>query len=692
MTTAVHTSALRGGRLRPAHRTSRAASVPQDRAGARRRWVAIGVLALLLVAVCSFSIWTALATERAAARAAISTQRADDIRALRIALNQQRSILGSRSTVGTAQARDRFAVASGEVDAATVELGRVGLAGASARLLRSHRSASTIALRAFAGGPRARAAATDADRRFSVLLATLTGLYGVHHNATLIAVDDLQRLSAMNSRLTPAVFVLGVAFAVLVASVARRYLSLLRDERRQAVHDSLHDALTGLPNRALLADRFGQALRDGQRRNVRSGLLLIDLDRFKEINDTFGHHYGDEVLRQVGPRVRDALRLNDTVARLGGDEFAVLLPDVSDLAAALELAARLRTSLEAPFRVEGIDLDVEASVGVVLSGQHGEDEATLLQRADIAMYVAKTQNLGVFAYDPDADENSPTRLALLGDLRRALERRELELHYQPKVSVDSGEVVGAEALIRWRHPTRGMVYPDSFIPVAEHTGLIGPLTLYVLDEALTQAAVWLRAGHPLPVSVNLSARNLLDDRLPAQIAEHLHRHGVPASLLELEVTESAIMTDPVRAQRLLHQLAELGISISIDDFGAGYTSLSQLRNLPVRELKIDRSFVMTMSEDTSNALIVRSVVELGHNLGLTIVAEGVEDVHALNSLNNFGCDIAQGFHISRPVAGKDFDAFWRAHAEALADAVPHIAVPHIALSTMALADAGEPGI
>ena len=396
---------------------------------------------------------------------------------------------------------------------------------------------------------------------------------------------------------------------------------LLEGERAGALRDSLHDSLTGLPNRTLLADRFGQALRAAGRTGGRTGLLLIDLDRLKEIHDTFGHHYGDALLTQVGPRLAGALRDVDTVARLGGDEFAVLLPDIRSIDAAVVVAEKLRTSLETAFRVG----DVEASVGIVLSGEHGEDPSTLLQRADVAMYIAKTQNLGVFTYDPQVDGHSPAKLALLGDLRRALDRGELTLHYQPKVSISSEDIVGAEALVRWHHPDRGLLFPDSFIPLAEHTGLIGPLTTYVLDNALAQARAWLDAGNPLTVSVNLSARNLLDQRLPAQVAGLLKQHKVPAELLELEVTESAIMTEPARAQLLLEHLSALGVRISINDFGAGYTSLGQLKNLPVTELKIDKSFVLTVDSDSRNAVIVHSVVDLGHNLGLTLVAERVRD-------------------------------------------------------------------
>jgi diguanylate cyclase (GGDEF)-like protein len=429
--------------------------------------------------------------------------------------------------------------------------------------------------------------------------------------------------------------------------------------QREIEHRALHDTLTGLPNRALLADRFEHALRGSRRGGGSTGLLLLDLDRFKEVNDTFGHHYGDELLRQIGPRLTGVLRSVDTIARLGGDEFAVLLPAVSGVDEALAVAGALLAALAVPFPVEGVEMQVEASIGVAISGQHGEDAIILMQRADIAMYVAKTQHVGVFAYDPDVDANSAGKLALVWDLRRALDRGELVMHYQGKVNVKTGLLVGAEALVRWEHPDMGLILPDDFIPLAERTGLINPLTQYVIDAALTQARLWLDAGRPLPVSVNLSARNLHDERFADQVAGLLAKHGVPPHLLELEVTESAIIIDPQRALAMLHELSALGMRISLDDFGAGYTSLSQLTSMPISEIKIDRSFVMKMAEDPNSALIVSSVVELGHNLGMTLVAEGVEDEVSLGALGRLGCDVAQGYHLTRPIPATDFD-LWRA--------------------------------
>jgi diguanylate cyclase (GGDEF)-like protein len=427
--------------------------------------------------------------------------------------------------------------------------------------------------------------------------------------------------------------------------------------QREIEHRALHDSLTGLPNRALLADRFEHALLGAQRGGMSTGLLLMDLDRFKEVNDTFGHHYGDELLRQIGPRLTGVLRGVDTVARLGGDEFAVLLPDMHGVDDAMNVANGLLAALALPFQVEGVEMQVEASIGVVISGEHGADAITLMQRADIAMYVAKTQHLGAFIYDPEVDGNSAGKLALVWDLRRALERNELVLWYQPQVNVDTGELVGAEALVRWQHPELGMIFPDDFIPLAERTGLISALTRYVVDAALAQARIWLDAGRPLPIAVNLSARNLHEERFADQVSAMLTKHGVPPHLLELEVTESAIIIDPERALAMLQKLSALGMRISLDDFGAGYTSLSQLTSMPISEIKIDRSFVMKMAEDPNSALIVSSVVELGHNMGMTLVAEGVEDEDALATLAGLRCDIAQGYHLSRPIPAADFDAW-----------------------------------
>jgi diguanylate cyclase (GGDEF)-like protein len=412
---------------------------------------------------------------------------------------------------------------------------------------------------------------------------------------------------------------------------------------------ALTDELTGLGNRALMAQELSTAL-DRRRDDDEVALVLIDLDRFKEINDTLGHHYGDRLLQLVGPRLVPGLRPEDVVARLGGDEFAVLLPGVTGPEQAQEVALRLHGSLLDTFDVDGVALSVEASMGIAVSGFHGADATVLLQRADMAMYSAKRRIGGVRLFDASMDTHSPERLQLLGELRLALQRRELVLHFQPKVSLPSGRCVGFEALVRWQHPTRGMVPPDQFISLAEGTGLIEPLTRYVLGLALEQCAAWRAAGHEnLPVAVNVSARNLLESDLVEVVQGLLRLHGVPASCLVLEVTESAVMADPDKAVEVLTRLHALGVAVALDDFGAGYTSLAQLRTLPLHELKIDRQFVTDMATRGDDEMIVRSIVELGHNLGLKLVAEGVEDAASAARLVASGCESAQGYHFARPI-------------------------------------------
>ena len=498
------------------------------------------------------------------------------------------------------------------------------------------------------------------------------------HQKSLVALGELERLKHQTRLWTPAVFFLGLVVAGLLALVAREYRRTLVSERAQAVHESLHDPLCGLPNRTLLQERLDDALRTDRLARTRTALLLIDLDRFKDINDTFGHQYGDELLREVASRLSKTLRDIDTVARLGGDEFAVIVPAVTSLPDAMEVAVRLREALSPSFRVFGVDLNVGASIGVVVSGEHGQNTGTLMQRADIAMYAAKNQGMGVHAYSPDINTHSPERLALIGELREALSNRGLHLHYQPKISVDTGELIGAEALLRWQHPTRGLISAGEFIPLAEHTELIGPLTKYILDAALGQARRWRDSGRAIPVAVNLSARNLLDVRLPDLVSGLLASHEIGPELLVLEVTESALMTDPLRARKSLDLLATSGVRISIDDFGAGYTSLSQLKTLPVSELKIDGSFVKTMTDEPVNALIVESVIELGHNLGLSIVAEGVETERALSWLKGMGCDIAQGYYVSPPLTAHAFASYLTKQANADGAPNPRRALDRVA--------------
>ncbi|WNV76769.1 EAL domain-containing protein [Geodermatophilus sp. DSM 44513] len=474
-------------------------------------------------------------------------------------------------------------------------------------------------------------------------------------NESLAFVGDVQQVLLVA---TPVVFGAGLAvvawFAAILTRSRRETVAQAEANRQQA----LHDALTGLPNRTLLRQRGEVALAGAESGSV--ALMLIDLDRFKEVNDTLGHAYGDVVLQAVADRLRATVRGSDTVARLGGDEFAILLPRVVDEEAARQLAGRALVAMEAPIEVDGVSLDIDASIGIAMAGVHGEDVETLLQSADIAMYSAKDRGLGVCVYDDALNDHSPERLGLLGQLRRAIDNGELVLHFQPKIALPGAQVCGVEALVRWQHPQRGLVPPGDFIPLAERTPLIRPLTRYVVDAALEQCARWRDAGRDLGVAVNISARNLLDEHFVDEVEELLEHWRLPASCLELEVTESAIMADPERARRILTRLAECGVTLSVDDFGAGYTSLAQLKDLPVRQLKIDRSFVAPMAADPSNAMIVRSVVELGHNLGLTTVAEGVEDQATCESLQAMGCDVAQGYYICRPMPADALEAWFDA--------------------------------
>jgi diguanylate cyclase (GGDEF)-like protein len=450
--------------------------------------------------------------------------------------------------------------------------------------------------------------------------------------------------------------------AVLYAALYRIVAAASRRLRRQATenrHQALHDSLTDLPNRVLFNDRIEQALRQARRERLLGAVLLIDLDRFKEVNDTLGHQKGDLLLKEIGVRLGGALRESDTIARLGGDEFGVLLPSLGSAAGATKVAEKIRASLEHVFLVDDLPVQIDASVGIALYPQHGEDVDMLLQHADVAMYEAKRTHGGFEIYSVEHDPYNPVRLAMVSELRKALEEKQVLLHYQPKLDLKSGEVIGAEALVRWQHPTRGLIPPDEFVPMAERTGLIRPLSRFVLNAALAQCREWRDSGLDLKVAVNLSARNLLDPSLPEDVSHLLATWGVPAGMLELEITESTIMVDPARAMEVLRHLHAMGIALSIDDFGTGYSSLAYLKELPVDELKIDRTFVATMATNRGDAFIVRSTIELAHNLSLQVVAEGVEDERTMTELAELGCNIAQGFHLSRPLPPQEF-ASWLA--------------------------------
>ncbi|MFG2353563.1 putative bifunctional diguanylate cyclase/phosphodiesterase [Streptomyces sp. NPDC048521] len=428
---------------------------------------------------------------------------------------------------------------------------------------------------------------------------------------------------------------------------------------RARAEEQLRDPLTGLPNRQWLLDRIWTALDDAERIGARSALMLIDLDRFRSVNDTLGHLAGDRLLLQIADRLRLALPRGAEAARLGGDEFAVLLPVADSTTSATRVARGLVTALSSPLDLDGLTLVLEASAGVAVFPDHALDAEGLLRRADVAMYQAKRDRTGVEVYESKRDSNTPDRLGLLGDLRRALDAHEVQLHYQPKVRFD-GQVAGLEALVRWVHPERGKVPPDEFIAIAESSGLMPHLTEYVLETALGQVARWRAQGLRVPVAVNVSPRDVHTPGFAGSVAARLARHGVPAGALQLEITEHVLLEDPQRAADTLAGLTGHGVKMSLDDFGTGYSSLVHLRRLPVSELKIDRSFVARLAVDAQDAEIVRCTVDLAHSLGLLVVAEGVEDDETWERLRDLGCDAVQGWLVAAAMPPEETTAWLRA--------------------------------
>ncbi|MEU4210747.1 bifunctional diguanylate cyclase/phosphodiesterase [Streptomyces sp. NPDC026206] len=446
---------------------------------------------------------------------------------------------------------------------------------------------------------------------------------------------------------------------------------------RARAEEQLRDPLTGLPNRQWLLERTWAALDEAERAGDRAALVLIDLDRFRSVNDTLGHLAGDRLLLQIAERLRLALPRDAEAARLGGDEFAVLLPTADSLTSAQRVARALVADLGSPLDLDGLTLVLEASAGVAVYPDHALDAEGLLRRADVAMYQAKRDRSGVEVYEARRDGNTPDRLGLLGDLRRALDAGEVELHYQPKVGFD-GHVEGLEALVRWVHPERGRVSPDEFIAIAESSGLMPRLTEYVLETALGQVAKWRAMGLEVPVAVNVSPRDVHTPGFAGSVAARLARHGVPAGALQLEITEHVLLEDPQRAADTLAGLTGHGVKMSLDDFGTGYSSLVHLRRLPVSELKIDRSFVARLAIDNEDAEIVRCTLDLAHSLGLLVVAEGVEDDETWERLRDLGCDAVQGWLVAAAMPPDETTAWlrlrsesgWRREDEPLAAAAP----------------------
>jgi diguanylate cyclase (GGDEF)-like protein len=452
---------------------------------------------------------------------------------------------------------------------------------------------------------------------------------------------------------------IGLAVLALLIVMVRMAL-LLRETATLAISRklSLTDDLTGLGNRRSFTAEIEGAVADERS----CALLMIDLDQFKELNDTLGHHVGDELLRGVGPRLHATMRPGDVVARLGGDEFGVLIHDANTETATVA-AGRLRAALGRPYALAGISLHVGASIGIAVFPDHAQDASTLLRHADVAMYEAKRGRTGHGVYASEGDHHSRDRLELAGEMRHALINDELTLHYQPVADLATGKLLGVEALVRWRHPERGLLAPGAFLPAIEHTELMRELSRRVLAMAICQAGAWFRLDRPWRVSANLSATDLLDNSLVTDVSSLLRRYGTPARRLTLEVTESVLMTDPARAMEVLGELRGLGVQLALDDFGTGWSSLTHLQRMPVHEIKIDRSFVAAMATEATSAAIVSSTVDLAHALGLRVVAEGIEDEATWRRLRDVGCDAAQGYHLARPMPAADFEAAAVAIAE-----------------------------
>jgi diguanylate cyclase (GGDEF)-like protein len=477
-----------------------------------------------------------------------------------------------------------------------------------------------------------------------------------------------------------------VSFLVIAVLVSTRqflaHRTLDRQQRElRAAHEKLlvlaetrlqanTDELTGLANRRRLYRRLDEALTTREP-DENLALLMVDLDRFKEINDALGHGVGDDLLRQIGPRLADALRPDDVVARIGGDEFAILLAAGSDGTAAETAAERIEQALGEPFALGDVTLHVDLSIGIALCPEHASTRSDLLRCADVAMYSAKRGRRGHATYSEATDFNSRDRLLTLEQLRHAIARRELICFYQPKVELATGRVTGAESLVRWQHPERGLLAPGAFLPLAEQAGLMGPITDEVLDQALAQCKRWRALGHDLTVAVNLSASTLLDATLITTVRRLLHDHGLPPSALEIEITENALMTDPERSGQVAQALANLGVGLSIDDYGTGHSSLAYLRDLPVDELKLDRTFITDVTTHTKHAAIVKATAELAHSLDLRLVAEGIETEDDWNTVRKLGADTGQGYFIARPQPPGDFTAWLSEQAPAV-DGTPQV--------------------
>jgi diguanylate cyclase (GGDEF)-like protein len=649
--------------------------------------VASGCLAIALLALSGVATWSAFETSAAANATQRAGRVADAYEAAQFAVGTEESLERKYRLEPAAAIRQQHLAAKADLDSALATVVRHGNASdrTTAADLTQRNAAYLVASdQLFAAADRGDVSGQIAldhgavDPIFGTMQDIIYAQADLHALAHAAAEGQLLRVERLARWATSLAVGVGAVLIVLFGWLRRQYTKVNTAQSELNAHQANHDELTGLPNRGLYAALLDHELTRSSARGGSVAVVLIDLDRFKDINDTLGHRYGDLLLQQIGPRISSVLRDGDVVARLGGDEFALLFPSETTGQPAIELAQaltrRVLAALAEPFVVDEVSLAVEASAGIALSPGHGDTGELLLQRADIAMYLAKTNHDDIALYDTALDGHNPRKLTLLSQLRSAVERSELVLHYQPLINIDSCHVIGAEALVRWQHPDDGLLPPSEFLPLAEGSGLIHELTRFVLYAACLQAKTWETCGQPLVVSVNVSARCLLDATLPETVVSTLVRTELPPHLLKLEITESAMIADPDRSQAIIGRLHALGVALSIDDFGTGYTSLASLRDLPVQELKIDRSFVTHMLTQTKDAVIVRTGVELAQRLGLDSVAEGIEDAATLTALSELGCTTAQGFHLGRPMPADTFQAWlteWNSsHPAAVIDHTP----------------------